>query len=108
MNKLKYSVFIAFKSWVSSKKCLQELHGDLINKSFLLYSWRCKKVIKGKKEKKILNLLEQTLHYEQHAIFSWELIYETEACSLCSECSNENAQVVGQMAHMNDQSVSEI
>lgn len=55
--------------------------------------------MKGKKEKDFKNLLEQTLHYEQYAVFSWELICETEACSLCPECGDENVQVVGHMTH---------
>lgn len=55
--------------------------------------------MKGKKEKDFFNLLEQILHYEQYAIFSWELICEREDCLLCPECNNENVQVVGQMTH---------
>lgn len=55
--------------------------------------------MKGNKEKDFKNLLEQILHYEQYAIFSWDLNCETEACLLCTECNNENVQVVGQMTH---------
>lgn len=45
------------------------------------------------------NLLRQTLHYEQCAIFSWELTRETEACSLWPQSSHEHIQVEGLMTY---------